>query len=321
MHCQTALCTCSNASDSLLGKNIRCAFPTARFLIAVHWNTLWDAYRVSTNESNLPQCEWCSTVIMPLRTVVKIDECLKSFQVFEGTFATASHRDEFNFCCFGQAFWRVPVPVGPSRGCWAILMYWCILPVFLWYSGSQANGFHVSFSKFRKVEDLVVSARMLSLRSAQVLALYEYAAAQFILDSYMILLKKIWLGFMESLFVAFQIWNQFSTFKSSLLMVTHLNRFFWLYKKDESCFSYILTHPHAFNIFQPFTILILHADAHAIEAMCIPKKISGTDTWCASRLAVARTALQTAEAGNDFSVCNGNAMMWSPSDMNTRQGK
>lgn len=57
-----------------------------------------------------------------------------------------------------------------------------------------------------EVEDLVVSARMLSLRSAQVLALYEYAA------------------------------------------------------------------------------------------MCIPKKTSGTDAWCASRLAVARSALQTAEA-------------------------
>lgn len=103
----------------------------ARFLIVVHWNTLWDDYWVSTNESNLPERGRCSLVLfMLMRTVVRIDDDLKLFQAFEGTFTTASHRDEFNFCCFGQAFWRVPVPVGPSRGC-CIFMYWCILTVFL----------------------------------------------------------------------------------------------------------------------------------------------------------------------------------------------
>ena len=108
----------------------------ARFLIVVHWNTLWDDYWVSTNESNLPERGRCSLVLfMLMRTVVRIDDDLKLFQAFEGTFTTASHRDEFNFCCFGQAFWRVPVPVGPSRGC-CIFMYWCILTVFLLYSYS-----------------------------------------------------------------------------------------------------------------------------------------------------------------------------------------
>ena len=161
----------------------------------------------STNESNLPERGRCSLVLfMLMRTVVRIDDDLKLFQAFEGTFTTASHRDEFNFCCFGQAFWRVPVPVGPSRGC-CIFMYWCILTVFLLYSYSILTvkpTVFMSFSKLRKVEDLVVSARMLSLRSAQVLALYEYAAAQFILDPYMILLlKKI--RFLDSFLLPFRV--------------------------------------------------------------------------------------------------------------------
>lgn len=64
----------------------------------------------------------------------------------------------------------------------------------------------------------------------------------------------------------------------------------------------------------------LHADAHAIEAMCIPQNTSGTDTWCASRLAVARSALQTAEAGNDFSVCNDVTAIWHEHQISDMKG-